>query len=215
MTDDRRSGVALIAGSAGMIITMILHPTGKVGPEGIDAMVRMLVGVHALALASMPVVFLGAWGLSRRVASADRLAMMALVLYAFATVAVMNAAVFDGLVAPNLIRQIVSTHDTATPGTSEGWRLAFNYNSQLNQAFARVYAVASSMAILLWSVVIVRDRALARGVGIYGCVLGAITVAGVFSGRLNPDVHGFGLIIFGQALWFILSGASLCRDREG
>jgi hypothetical protein len=37
----------------------------------------------------------------------------------------------------------------------------------------------------------------------------------VFSGRLNPDVHGFGLIIFGQALWFILSGASLCRDREG
>ncbi|HEV3375068.1 MAG TPA: hypothetical protein VG051_05140 [Candidatus Acidoferrum sp.] len=215
MTDDRRSGVALIAGSAGMIITMILHPTGKVGPEGIDAMVRMLVGVHALALASMPVVFLGAWGLSRRVASADRLAMMALVLYAFATVAVMNAAVFDGLVAPNLIRQIVFTHDTATAGTSEGWRLAFNYNSQLNQAFARVYAVASSMAILLWSVVIVRDRALARGVGIYGCVLGAITVAGVFSGRLNPDVHGFGLIIFGQALWFILSGASLCRDREG
>jgi hypothetical protein len=93
--------------------------------------------------------------------------------------------------------------------------LAFNYNSQLNQAFSRVYAVASSMAILLWSVVIVRDRALARGVGIYGCVLGAITVAGVFSGRLNPDVHGFGLIIFGQALWFILSGASLCRDREG
>jgi hypothetical protein len=215
MTNDRRSGAALIAGSAGMIITMILHPTGKVGPEGIDAMVRMLVGVHALALASMPVVFLGAWGLSRRVASADRLAMMALVLYAFATVAVMNAAVFDGLVAPNLIRQIVFTHDTATAGTSEGWRLAFNYNSQLNQAFARVYAVASSMAILLWSVVIVRDRALARGVGIYGCVLGAITVAGVFSGRLNPDVHGFGLIIFGQALWFILSGASLCRDREG
>jgi hypothetical protein len=206
--------MALIAGSAGMIITMILHPTGKVGPEGVESMVRMLVGVHSLALASMPVVFLGAWGLSRRVASADRLAMTALVLYAFATVAVMNAAVFDGLVAPNLIRQIVSTHDTATPGTSEGWRLVFNYNSSLNQAFARLYAVASSMAILLWSVAIVRDHALDRGVGIYGCVLGPITVIGVVSGLLNPDVHRFGLLIFGQALWFIIVGAQLCRVRN-
>jgi hypothetical protein len=197
-----------------MIITMILHPTGKVGPEGVESMVHMLVAVHSLALASMPVVFLGAWGLSRRVASADRLAMTALVLYAFATVAVMNAVVFDGLVAPNLIRQIVSTHDTATPGTSEGWRLAFNYNSYLNQAFARLYAVAASIAIVLWSVVIVRDRALARGAGIYGCVLGALTVAGVFSGRLNPDVHGFGLVIFSQALWFVIVGVLLCRVRN-
>lgn len=177
-------------------------------------MVRMLVAVHSLALASLPLLFLGAWGLSRRVASADRLAMAALVLYAFAAVAVMNAAVFDGLVAPNLIRQIVSTHDTATPGTSEGWRLVFNYNSQLNQAFARLFAVASSMAIVLWSVAIVRSGALSKGVGIYGCVLGAITVIGVLAGLLNPDVHGFGLIIFGQALWFIISGVQLCRVRN-
>jgi hypothetical protein len=211
MTKDRTSGVALIAGSAGMIITMILHPTGKVGPEGIDAMVRMLVGVHALALASMPVLFLGTVGLSRRLGFPAGLAIAALVIFGFATVAVMNAAVFDGLVAPNLIRQIV----TAAPEARDGWRLVFNYNSQLNQAFARLYAVGASMAIVLWSVAIVRDRALARSAGIYGCVLGALTLAGVFSGRLNPDVHGFGLIIFGQALWFILSGASLCRVREG
>jgi hypothetical protein len=214
MTDDRRVGVALIAGSAGMIITMIFHPTGKVGPGGVESMVRMLVGVHSLALASLPVLFVGAWGLSRRVASANRPAMTALVLYAFAMVAVMNAAVFDGLVAPNLIRQIVLTHDTATPGTSEGWRLAFNYNSYLNQAFARLYAVASSMAIVLWSVVIVRGHALGWGVGIYGCILGPITVIGVVSGLLNPDVHGFGLLIFGQALWFIVVGVQLCRVRN-
>jgi hypothetical protein len=211
MTDDRRSGVALIAGSVAGIITMILHPTGKVGPGGVESMVRMLVAVHSLALASLPVLFLGAWGLSRRVARADRLAMAALVLYAFAAVAVMNAAVFDGLVAPNLIRQII----TAAPEARDGWRLVFNYNSYLNQAFARVFAVASSMAIVLWSVAIVRSGALSRGVGIYGCVLGAFTVIGMLSGLLNPDVHGFGLIIFGQALWFILIGASLCRVREG
>ena len=29
MTDERRSAITLIAGSAGMIITMIFHPGGK------------------------------------------------------------------------------------------------------------------------------------------------------------------------------------------
>jgi hypothetical protein len=207
MTDERRSGLALIAGSAGMIITMIFHPTGKVGPGEVDAMVRMLIAVHSLALASLPVVFLGACGLTRRVAAADRIEIVALVLYAVASVAVMNAAVFDGLLAPNLIRQIV----TATPATIDGWRMVFHYNSMLNQAFARLYAVASSIAIVLWSASILRGGSLGRGVGVYGCVLGPITVIAVASGLLNPDVHGFGLLIFGQALWYIIVGVQLCR----
>lgn len=193
-----------------MIITMAFHPRGPVGPGEVDSVVRNLIAVHSLALASLPVVFLGTWGLSRRLAAADRLAMAALVLYTFASVAVMNAAVFDGLVAPNLIRKILA----ATPETREGWRMVFNYNSLLNQAFARLYAVASSLAIGLWSASILRGGALHRGVGIYGCVLGPITVIGVFAGRLNPDVHGFGLIIFAQALWFIVAGALLCRARN-
>lgn len=193
-----------------MIITMAFHPQGPVGPGEVDSVVRNLIAVHSLALASLPVVFLGTWGLSRRLAAADRLAMAALVLYTLASVAVMNAAVFDGLVAPNLIRKILA----ATPETREGWRTVSHYNFQMNQAFARLYAVASSLAIVLWSASILRGGALNRGVGIYGCVLGPITVIGVFAGLLNPDVHGFGLIIFGQALWFIVAGALLCRVRN-
>jgi hypothetical protein len=210
MTDDRMSGLALIAGSAGMIITMAFHPRGPVGPGEVDSVVRNLIAVHSLALASLPVLFLGTWGLSRRLAAADRLAMAALVLYACASVVVMNAAVFDGLVAPNLIRKIVA----ATAETREGWRMLFNYNFQLNQAFARLYAVASSLAMVLWSAAILRGGALNRGLGIYGLVLGPTTVVGVFSGRLNPDVHGFGLIILAQALWFVVAGMLLCRTRD-
>lgn len=193
-----------------MIITMAFHPRGPVGPGEVDSVVRNLIAVHSLALASLPVLFLGTWGLSRRLAAADRLAMAALVLYACASVVVMNAAVFDGLVAPNLIRKIVA----ATAETREGWRMLFNYNFQLNQAFARLYAVASSLAMVLWSAAILRGGALNRGLGIYGLVLGPTTVVGVFSGRLNPDVHGFGLIILAQALWFVVAGMLLCRTRD-
>lgn len=92
--------------------------------------------------------------------------------------------------------------------------MLFNYNFQLNQAFARLYAVASSLAMVLWSAAILRGGALNRGLGIYGLVLGPTTVVGVFSGRLNPDVHGFGLIILAQALWFVVAGMLLCRTRD-
>jgi hypothetical protein len=96
MTDDRMSGLALIAGSAGVIITLSLHPSGRITPGQIDSVARTLVAVHSLALASLPVWFLGAFGLSRRGPTTDRIALAALVLYGFGIAAMMNAVVFDG-----------------------------------------------------------------------------------------------------------------------
>jgi hypothetical protein len=205
MTDERRSGIALIAGSAAMIITMGFHPHGKIGPEELDHVVPMLIGVHVLALASIPVIFLGAWGMTRLLAGPDRLAWAGLVLFAMGSIAVMNAAVFDGLMAPYLMKQIVA----ATTETRDSWQMFMKFNFQMNQAFARVYAVASSPAVVLWSVSILRSRAMGRGIGIYGCVLGAVTAVGILSGLLSPSWHGFGMLILGQAIWFFIIGGGL------
>jgi hypothetical protein len=65
--------------------------------------------------------------------------------------------------------------------------------------------------VVLWSVSILRNRTPGRGVGIYGVVLGAVTVTGIFSGFLTPDRHGFGMLIFGQAIWFLIVAAGLWR----
>jgi hypothetical protein len=210
MTDERRSGIALIAGSAAMIITMAFHPHGKITPAELDSMVRMLVGVHSLALASIPVLFLGAWGMSRWLAGPDRLSWAALVVFAVGCIAVMNAAIFDGLMAPYLMRQIVS----ATAEKRESWQMFMSYNFQMNQSFARVYAVASSLAVVLWSVSALRNRAMGWGIGIYGCIVGAVTAAGILSGLLRPDWHGFSLLILGQAIWFVRAGTLLYGVRD-
>jgi hypothetical protein len=183
-----------------MIITMVSHPGGKIAPAEVDHVARMLIVVHSLALASIPVIFLGAWGMTRRVGGEDRLAWAGLVLYGLASIAVMNAAVCDGLMAPGLMRKIVA----ATPETRDVWQTLMNFNFQMNQAFARVYAVGSSLAVLLWSVSILRYRTLGMGVGIYGVVLGVVTALGICSGYLTPDRHGFAILIFAQAIWFLL-----------
>jgi len=212
MTDDRKGGIALIAGSAGMLVTMAFHPSGHdlFQPGQLDHMAHLAVAVHALALASLPVLFLGALALSRRVARPARYEVAGLVLYGFALAAAMCAAVMSGFVGSALAREIV---DAVPP--SEAWRIVFHYNSHVNQGFAQVYVVASSLAIVLWSAAILRSAALARGVGIYGCVLGPIILLAVLSGHLRLGVHGFGLIVLGQAAWFIASGALLCRLRPG
>jgi hypothetical protein len=190
-----------------MIITMAVHPHGAISPAQVESMARNLTIVHSLALASLMVLFLGALGLAQRLKSADRLDIAALVLFAFASVAVMSAAVMDGLVAPNILRRMVE----AGAGAGESWRILFRYNFEINQAFARLYAVTSSIAIILWSISMLKNRALARGLGIYGCVIGPVAVLAVASGRLGMDVHGFGAVVLGQAIWFVTAGVLLRR----
>jgi hypothetical protein len=210
MTDDKKGGIALIAASFGGILTMGLHPTARdlFAPDKLAPMVLLLVGVHALAVVSLPILFLGALALSRRLASPDRLALAALVVYGFALAAVLVAAVVDGFVVPSLAREIMTT----APPETEGWQIALCYNGFLNQSFARVFLVASSTSIVLWSVSILMSRTLALSVAIYGLFVGPAVIVAVVSG-LRLDPYGAGLLIFGQSLWFIVVGTLLWRFK--
>jgi hypothetical protein len=210
VTDDRKGGLALITGAIGGLITMALHPTGHdlLGAGDQFAHVAALgTFVHTLAIASMPVSFLGALALSRRLAAPDRLAVAAIVVYGFALAAGLVAAAASGFVAPGIAHAITTT----APPASDTWRILFDFNGRLNQAFARILAVGSSTAIILWSVAIVRSRVLAPGAGFYGLAVGTAIVVAVGSGHLRLDVHGFGLVVLLQAVWLIAVGTLLWR----
>jgi hypothetical protein len=218
MTNDRWSGIALIAGSAGVIITLGLHPSGRelFEPGQFEAAARHLIAVHSLALLSLPLWFLGAYGLARRVGvggrvdSDERFAFCGLVFYGFALAAMMTGIVLDGLVTPGLAGRIVDT--TGSPA-NQGWRIAFNVNGIMDEAFVRVFLVASSIAVVLWSIAMLRNRALSRGLGAYGCLVGLLTIVVLVSGQLSRYAHLFGLVIIGQAIWFVIAGVVLARAR--
>jgi hypothetical protein len=136
MTDDRKSGTALIIGMAGTIITMALHPTGHDLASGhAAAMMQLNVAVHTLALVCVPILFLGALGLTQRLASPNRLALSGLVLFGFAEVAVMIAAAASGLIMPGLFHHMSAD----SPAAADAWRAAMALNGHLNQAFASFY----------------------------------------------------------------------------
>ena len=209
MTDDRKSGLALIAGMLGTIISMALHPTAHDLTMGqFESMAQLNVAVHSLALVCVPILFLGVLGLTRRLDSPNRFALAGLVFFGFAEVAVIIAATASGLIAAGLIH-----HITADPGMADAWRPVLQLNGHLNQAFALVFVVASSVAIVLWSLAILKGSDFARWLGIYGCILGPLTALAVLSGHLRLNVHGFGLVVLGQAVWFITAAVMLWREK--
>jgi hypothetical protein len=207
----RVSGLALIAGSLDVVVTLILHPTerGLFDPAQVESVTRTMIAVHSLALVSLPLWFIGTRGLSRRVGSDSWLGELGFVIYGFALIAMMNAVVIDGLATPGLARAIVN----ATPDKVVGWEIAFNHNVLLDQAFMSVFLVASSVAIGLWSLAIVRRGALARALGIFGCLLGAGAVIGQFTGWLKQSPHIFVTVLIGQAIWFFSAGVQMYRSK--
>jgi hypothetical protein len=115
----------------------------------------------------------------------------------------------SGLVGTGVIRHMI-----AQGAGSEQWRNFMEYNFMINQAFAQIFVVASCSAIALWSFMIVKSRALPIALGLYGLLLGPGLIIAMISGILGLDVHGFGLIVFSQSIWFIVAGILLLRSDK-
>lgn len=213
MTDNRKSGIALIAGSIGGIVTMAIHPTAG-GPLTVAQVDRLAIvsGVaHSLAMVSVVVLFLGACGLAKGIAAGDRASFAGIVTFAFACFAVFIAATVSGFIVPSTMKHMA--RDTAA--NMHLWQVVIDGIFQINQAFAEIYSVAASLAVILWSVSVLRNGGMNRGIAVYGCVISAVIIVGIGVGHLRLNVHGMALVWFGQAIWFILAGAQLCSERMG
>ena len=206
MKDNRLGAIALIIGAISGIITMTFHPGGvhHVTPAQFESLIAVIIGVHALAIAGLPFLFVGTLALSRELASPSRLAIMALVIYGFSLAAIMCAAAMSGLVTPDVLR-----HMTAHDAASEQWQALMLYTHTINQAFAQIGTVGSCLAIILWSLVIMKRSLLPLAIGVFGVIMGVAVIGALFTRAVNLEVHGFMLITFAQSIWFVLAGILL------
>jgi hypothetical protein len=211
MKDNRMGGIALIVGTIGCVITLLIHPSGHdlFAPGEFAHTAHLLVIAHALAIVSVAVLFLGALAIARHLASPDRLAIAALVVFGFACTAVISHATIDGFVGPAVLRKVIFE----PPQVSDQWRVLLAYNDLLNQAFAQIFVVAWAMAIVLWSVSIVKSRLLAPAAGIYGFFVGAASVIAVVAG-VSGHAGAVHLVMLCQIIWFPIVGILMWRLKE-
>jgi hypothetical protein len=200
MRREQLGGWSMIAGAVLGLVTMVFHPT--------DAEQALLnLTVHSIALLTFPVAFYGGWVLTRRLSAAGPLPELALAFYGASAVAGLVAAVASGLLAPDLIARASRLDGDSGAVATDVMR----YNFAVNQAFAKMWIVASFAAIGLWSLHIVRTRMMRRTAGLLGCAIAVLVLLALFSGHITLDVHGFGAVVFVQAIWLILVGAELRR----
>jgi heme A synthase len=123
----------------------------------------------------------------------------------------MIAAAVSGFIVPDIMRHMVRD----VPANGEQWKIVISGIFQINQAFARIYSVAASLAIILWSVSALRNGGLGRAVATYGCVIGPLVIIGIAIGHLRLDVHGMTVVAVAHAIWFLVVGAEMCRRGSG
>jgi hypothetical protein len=212
---DRFAGQCLIASSIIGLLVMALHPTGAQMFAHFELITRLNIAVHSIALLAMPVSFIGAiaisGAISRRAPAFRNLGISALVFYGFATLCVIIAGAASGLIAPRIAARLLDP--TLAPDRAVIWRTLFHFAGDLNQTFARVFVVGVAIAIILWSMAIFHSHAFARGLAIYGFIFGIVSALATASGYLPMNIHGFGAVMLGHAIWFIIVGKALIRPQ--
>jgi hypothetical protein len=210
MTDARKSGIALIAGAVGGIVTMAIHPTagGALTAAQIDRLAITSGVAHGIAIGSVVVMFLGACGLAKAIAAGDRIAFSGLVTFALACIAIFVAATVSGFIVPATMK-----HMARDAANMHMWQVVIDGIFQINQAFAQIYSVAASVAVILWSTSALRSGGLGRSLSVYGCIVSGLIIIGVGVGHLRLNVHGMAVVWLGQAIWFIMAGVQLCSGR--
>ena len=137
---------------------------------------------HSLAMVSTLLLVLGAFGLTQSIATA-----------------------VSGFIVPSIMERMAQDAADA----AHQWRIVTFSIFQINQAFSRIYSVAASIAIILWSVSALRNGGFARGIAVYGNIISPLIILGIVVGHLRMDVHGMAAVVLGQAIWFILVGSQL------
>lgn len=213
MTNQRIHAAALMIGMLAGILTMAIHPTGfdlHASAESITHVNHINTETHILALASIPVTLLGVFGISSRIGWNNISGLSAFIVYCFASIAVMLAAVTDGLIASSLAQEAINVDDSKR----QLLMMALHYNFQLNQALAKVYVAGSSCAFILWSIALTHLGKNTRVLGIAGGIVGLCGLIAVLGGHIQMSAHGFGLIILVQAIWIVPVAIWLFREAS-
>lgn len=210
MITSRFAARALIAGTIGLFVTKGLHPTGAEALAtaeggGLNFLAR---GVHILAIAMLPLLLVGMFGLTRRLHVKPGLATCAFASWVLALAAVLVAAIMSGLVAPALADQWAAIATSERDGLLPFMR----FTHTLNQAFAAVYVGLGGAAIVAWSIALQATKSAPRVLPVLGILVGVLAAAGTASGQLSLNVHGFGLVVLGQGVWML--GVAWWLGRE-
>ena len=213
VTSVRLYGWLIAGGSIAAILLMSLHPRMSGGSplEMVQALVRNAsfnASVHGSLMAVYVMLAVSFLGLCHYLGRHQVTVHLGYAAYVLSLVAGISAAVSAGFV----MATIAGGYPNPTPDQVDrivnGMRVAGAYNF----TWGRIWMVAVSAAVLLWSVELVRrDKAFERSIGAFGIALGAVTIVGMITGIIGLSVYAVIAMVAAQTVWSVLVGVLLIR----
>lgn len=198
----KHAGAALLTFVLLLLFTMVLHPAGG-SIQHLQAVSVMIVLTHGIAILSLPFGAIGFLGLTQHLGLGDFFARTGFAAVAFALIAVMMAAAANGLVLPMLIK------DTTAPDP------LMRYTHYVNSAFDYIYTAFFSLAMLFWSIAMLRSHRLPAWYAYAGLVLCVAGPTIILFGLAPATLTGVRFFFAAIALWIALVARSLMYGDQG
>ena len=199
----KASGISLLSGAILATLTMAMHPIGGSLTE-IAGKKGIFMFSHALAILSIPFIAFGFWGLATALATKGRVSFLAFSVTCIGLIAVMIAGTVNGFVLPMFASNYAGS--TVDGSVLQAIR---DYGWLLGLSMDYFFIVALSLAILLWSVILIVVGQLSRWLGYYGLLIVVVTLLGLLMKFNFTTVLGFGLFIFSLVSWIIIAAILL------
>lgn len=194
-----RYGNALLISIAMIISAMVLHPFGG-SIEYIQKIATVIIVSHSIAIIAMPLTVMGFWGLHKKLEDESLLSLVGFITITIGMFAGICAAAINGLALPLYANGYIG----ATPEIIESIRPIFKYGLSLNYAFDFIFIGFCCLAILLWSISLIRTKALPVWLGWLGVVLVVLVILIAATGFTLVNLTGFRIFIGGLVAWMIL-----------
>ncbi|MES2297461.1 MAG: hypothetical protein V4582_10480 [Pseudomonadota bacterium] len=212
----RGAGIAIIVSAIVSIVAVAMDatPTGKDARSVMQSMIALQQShqlVHVIAMLCLGGLMFGHTVLSQRLGLRRAPVTAALTAYGLGTVLMFMATILDGFISTDIAASFVGKSPEAVQA---GYWMIQAIGGIALVDIAKVSWVLQSVAVLCWSVALLRQAGLQRAVGVIGLAAGAlpaITVCVVGSNMTDNVVVGILLL---QAVWNLAAATVLLRDRS-
>ena len=212
-SDMRTAGAIIVAASLLALLMMAHHPSGSTRDMAVFVEQVARVGalnrvVHGALIALLAALLFGFAEFSRVFGAGRSLVRAALVAYAIGTAADIGAATINGFA----VGRVAAYYAGADTAALEQLRALLHLGWAMNQSLADLGEVARAIAIVLWSLAILRTRTQLL-LGASGVLVGGAIALALLGGWLTLDVHGMLLAVVCASAWNVALGVQLLRGR--
>ena len=199
----KASGISLLTGAILATITMAIHPVGGSLAE-IAARKGVFIFTHSLALISIPFIAFGFWGLATALVTKSRISFLSFAVSCFGLIAVMAAGTLNGFVLP-----MFASNYAGSKVDGAVLQAVRDYGWLLGSSMDYIFITGLSLAIAIWSGIMIATGHLSKWLGSYGLLIVVVTVSGLFMKFNFTNDVGFGVFIFTLVSWLIIAAILL------